>query len=571
MAAAITMTMTAAVPALAQGAADDGGGKGGGDGCVGSKVCYIEITRDGFVPADVRIGAGSTVVWKNADERIHAVSIYTRGGTLVFNSTLIRAGDIFQFTFAGNTLGTYEYFDEASSGMGGRITIVPNPGRGSAAAEAIKVDFNSPGSGIKSIFLSRGSVTGVELLPGQKAIRVSLDPGQQAGGGAEGGDTLRVRLDRNLLDSKDAQGNDAPFRVTAIAGEAGSAGDAAMPVNYKEMATPDDRMLEIPVEPGTQTVEVAGSRASTQVLGYDMAVDALNEAQAVTDGYRGSGLKVGEADDLLMQARHAFEAGRYVFARELATEATHVAHTASQTASVASRAMDEAEASIKATKTLGMDVSDAERILVQTREKYSYGGYDEALNMAVQARMAATSRTDQLALFGAIGAASAGVITLYMFLRSKGTRRGGSGSGGGGEFSPPSLAPEQQQQQPPFQKQQHAGGQEEKGEGQLQQMQQVRARLDLDSIFAEKPHLRSDDRQVLRYVVDRGGEVLLAEIRNDFNLPKSTAWRLVKRLEREELVHIVKFGNQNLVRCAENGKDDGSGIEAINADSEELE
>ncbi|MER3407806.1 MAG: hypothetical protein C4292_03265 [Nitrososphaera sp.] len=336
------------------------------------------------------------------------------------------------------------------------------------------------------------------------------------------------------------------------------------------MATPSDRMLEIPVRPGTETVEIAGSHASTQVLGYDMAVDALNEAQAVTDGYRESGLKVGEADDLLIQARHAFEAGRYVFARELATEATHVAHTASQTASVAIRAMDEAEASIKATKTLGLDVSDAERILVQTREKYSYGGYDEALNMAVQARMAATSRTDQLALFGAIGGASAGVAALYVFLRLKGTRRTG-GSSVGVETSLPtppySSALEQQLQRQRYVQQRAGGSEKEKGESQLQQ--QVRARLDLDRIFAEKPHLRSDDRQVLRYVVDRGGEVLLAEIRNDFNLPKSTAWRLVKRLEREELVHIVKFGNQNLVRCAENGKDGDPGIEPINVDSSE--
>ena len=46
----------------------------------------------------------------------------------------------------------------------------------------------------------------------------------------------------------------------------------------------------------------------------------------------------------------------------------------------------------------------------------------------------------------------------------------------------------------------------------------------------------------------------LAEIRNRFDLPKSTAWRLVKRLEREELVHVVKFGNQNLVRCALKGE-----------------
>jgi uncharacterized membrane protein len=67
-------------------------------------------------------------------------------------------------------------------------------------------------------------------------------------------------------------------------------------------------------------------------------------------------------------------------------------------------------------------------------------------------------------------------------------------------------------------------------------------------VFVEKPHLREDDRQVLKFIVDRGGEALLAEIRNQFSLPKSTAWRLMRRLEREELVEISKFGNQNMVR-----------------------
>ena len=79
--------------------------------------------------------------------------------------------------------------------------------------------------------------------------------------------------------------------------------------------------------------------------------------------------------------------------------------------------------------------------------------------------------------------------------------------------------------------------------------------VDLERVFAEKPHLRQDDRQVLGYVIEKGGEALLADIRNNFGLPKSTAWRLVKRLEREELVKIIKFGNQNLIKCSSQDKD----------------
>jgi uncharacterized membrane protein len=270
-------------------------------------------------------------------------------------------------------------------------------------------------------------------------------------------------------------------------------------------------MVYVPLSQGAGTIKVEGTYVSTELLGHDSAVSTLKEADATVGQYRDKGVIVSEADDLLLQARNAFGSGKYSFAEELASEAIQVAHSANRAASAASRAMDEAEASIKTTKTLGLDVSDAEEILVNTKEKYSYGGYGEALNMAVQARIAAASKSDQIVLMGTVFASVAAGFA-YFYRRTQGRNT--------------AVTPEVQQEPP-------AADQ----------------KLDLEKTFTEKPHLRSDDRQVLQYIVDRGGEVLLAEIRNDFGLPKSSAWRLVKRLEREELIDIIKFGNQNLVKC----------------------
>jgi uncharacterized membrane protein len=225
-----------------------------------------------------------------------------------------------------------------------------------------------------------------------------------------------------------------------------------------------------------------------------------------------------DADDLLLQAKEAFATGKYPFARDLASEAVDLAHGASRAATAAVRAMDEAELSINATRTFGIDVADAEEMLLHTKEVYAYGGYDEALNLAVQARLAAASKADPLVLVAAIAAPSAAAAYIY---HRRHARR---------EVPPPQVHPPQADPQPA------APAPVEKA--------------DLEQVFADKPYLREDDRNVLSYVVEKGGEVLLAEIRQKFDLPKSTAWRLVKRLEREELVQIVKFGNQNLVRCA---------------------
>jgi hypothetical protein len=67
-------------------------------------------------------------------------------------------------------------------------------------------------------------------------------------------------------------------------------------------------------------------------------------------------------------------------------------------------------------------------------------------------------------------------------------------------------------------------------------------------ILEEKPDLRPEDRQVLNFLVEKEGAAFESEIRTKFQLPKTTIWRLVKRLEREELVEIRKAGGQNLIK-----------------------
>ncbi len=67
-------------------------------------------------------------------------------------------------------------------------------------------------------------------------------------------------------------------------------------------------------------------------------------------------------------------------------------------------------------------------------------------------------------------------------------------------------------------------------------------------ILAEKPHLRPEDQGVLMYLAEKDGAAFESELRNKFLLPKTTIWRLVKRLEREGLIEIRKAGGQNLIK-----------------------
>ena len=59
------------------------------------------------------------------------------------------------------------------------------------------------------------------------------------------------------------------------------------------------------------------------------------------------------------------------------------------------------------------------------------------------------------------------------------------------------------------------------------------------------------DREVVRYLAEFGGEAFAYEIRERFDLPRSSAWRLIRRLAGLEIVEEVKVGNQSLVKILE--------------------
>lgn len=67
-------------------------------------------------------------------------------------------------------------------------------------------------------------------------------------------------------------------------------------------------------------------------------------------------------------------------------------------------------------------------------------------------------------------------------------------------------------------------------------------------VFKEHPHLRQEDRDVIEFLEARGGKAFESEIRDNFpEIPKTSLWRLIKRLEKMEIVSIKRIGLQNQV------------------------
>ena len=64
---------------------------------------------------------------------------------------------------------------------------------------------------------------------------------------------------------------------------------------------------------------------------------------------------------------------------------------------------------------------------------------------------------------------------------------------------------------------------------------------------SQNVELRPDDVKVIEFISEKGGKVLEPEIRMRFALPKTSAWRQIKRLERLGYVKVTKIGSQNQI------------------------
>jgi predicted transcriptional regulator len=84
------------------------------------------------------------------------------------------------------------------------------------------------------------------------------------------------------------------------------------------------------------------------------------------------------------------------------------------------------------------------------------------------------------------------------------------------------------------------------------QIMQKDETIDTETIFKLKPDIREDDKEIVKFISNNGGEALESELRKKFLQPRTTMWRAVKRLERNGIIEIEKKDLQNLVKLRKN-------------------
>jgi len=246
------------------------------------------------------------------------------------------------------------------------------------------------------------------------------------------------------------------------------------------------------------TIAIVGTREHALIL--------IKDAESTIDAIKVRGISAPEAEALLQQAYAAFNAERYVEAEQYAKQAKASAQGAEDAASSAEEAIDAASASVSTAKaerrTAGLDT--AEELLQQAEEAYEAGDYAGAETLAGQARDAAAEATaprNPLVWVVVVVAVAALAMVVVLTLRRR----------------KPAI-------------------------------DISRDVVDLDNVFDRYPHLRFDDREVLRFLAEAGGEAFASEIRERFDIPRTSAWRMIRRLQREGIVEIRNVGGQSLVR-----------------------
>jgi hypothetical protein len=296
-------------------------------------------------------------------------------------------------------------------------------------------------------------------------------------------------------------------------------------------------------------------------IAIQLATVAIKEA-----GNNRPGIVLAGAQDLLQRATAALDAGKFADAESLADKANDAAVTAGKDYDAAKVAIADADNQIGKAEKEGRIVAQARQLLEEANTKFGSGNYTTAKSSAEGAVGAIgpkppDSQMPVTVIVAGVVAAASGVGTLVFLkirkqpaaLVQKEPPR--LSNNRATLVRPPTVVQEEVKEE------ESSGSAEDSHEGDLGPGAPINmgtvpdSQIDrsvlgsiVDRILEERPHLRLEDQQVLRFLAEKEGAAFESEIRTKFQLPKTTIWRLVKRLEREELVEIRKAGGQNLIK-----------------------
>ncbi len=265
------------------------------------------------------------------------------------------------------------------------------------------------------------------------------------------------------------------------------------------------------IEETVSLIMPAGALEVNYVLGVvgtrEHALAMINEAEDIIVEKMADGINITDALVFLQQAKDAYDEGQYIQAEQLAEQAKNSALEMNAIASAALLALESAASEIEAAASSGRTsmLDDARDELTSAQSAYESGEYSTAKEMAERAIETAQKSEKPghnltIYFFSALGLLSAVVL---ISLRKK----------------PPNK---RDMEEKPL--------------------------IDLQKLFSQHPHLRMDEREVVKFIASTESGVFISELRRSFYLPKSSAWRMIRRLEGEEIIITSSVGRETFIQ-----------------------
>jgi len=258
----------------------------------------------------------------------------------------------------------------------------------------------------------------------------------------------------------------------------------------------------------------AGEVAVTYVLSVagtqDYAFLVISSAEDTIEAIMATGVNVSSAEAVLLQAKGAFDSGDYAGAEAQAQDAENLALQTNATAYQANAMIGTAGSAVAKAESEGRTVGlgDARSLLSQANSLYTAGNYTASLDSATQANSKAiTALTPVQAYlpYASIAVVAVAAIAIALLLRARGSKKAFKG----------------------YVKESHE--------------------VDLGRI-AKEGQLREDDFKMMGVLAENGGEAFESEVRARFDLPKTTIWRMAKRLEKDGYITVSTVAGQNLLK-----------------------
>ncbi|MCJ7731472.1 winged helix-turn-helix transcriptional regulator, partial [Candidatus Bathyarchaeota archaeon] len=271
-----------------------------------------------------------------------------------------------------------------------------------------------------------------------------------------------------------------------------------------------DNQAFISMPAGTSRISYLIGTAGTR----EHAIALLNNAKADVNDVLEQGIIIDEAEAYLAQAITAYQNEQYIQSEQYST---HASASARETLSLAASALNKINAAKSIIDAKRSQISDdiiaqAEDFLDQAETNYVQGNYSAGLESAEEAYSlvsgAPINQSGNQTLLIAGGILVVLVAAGYWYMSQRDTEQ---------------ILQKPDTQQPD---------------------------IDLDEVFRKNPHLRTDDKAILRMLEETGG-AFITEIRGRFDIPKSSAWRMARRLEDDGLISVSKVGRETYLQLKE--------------------